>query len=352
MKHFDPQLSGSTVASGSMSIDNHVLPTQDKVYDLGSDSFNWRNLYGTASHAITASYALNASSGGGSTPAGTISSSQQIGDFGFISSSGVISGSQQIEDLGFISGSLVAGTNITINQVGGDFEISASTAGGSVPDGTISGSQQIEDFGFISGSLVAGTNIIINQVGGDFEISSSAAGDSIPSGTISGSQQIEDLGFITSSAGTIDTGSFYVSSSISGDTIKFTQGDNTTETVTIETVNTSSGVINPNTNELIKIWIGSLADYNAFRVTGATTSNPSSATSVTFTVSSSSIFTLNGRVFVTGTSPGNTTKTEGVISSIPDSTTVVISFPTPYTSASTSGYTLSIHDPNILYFVR
>ena len=199
MKHFDPQLSGSTVASGSMSIDNHVLPTQDKVYDLGSDSFNWRNLYGTASHAITASYALNASSGGGSTPAGTISSSQQIGDFGFISSSGVISGSQQIEDLGFISGSLVAGTNITINQVGGDFEISASTAGGSVPDGTISGSQQIEDFGFISGSLVAGTNIIINQVGGDFEISSSAAGDSIPSGTISGSQQIENLGFITSS---------------------------------------------------------------------------------------------------------------------------------------------------------
>ena len=288
MKHFDPQLSGSTVASGSMSIDNHVLPTQDKVYDLGSDSFNWRNLYGTASHAITASYALNASSGGGSTPAGTISSSQQI------------------EDFGFISGSLVAGTNITINQVGGDFEISASTAGGSVPDGTISGSQQIED-----------------------------------------------LGFITSSAGIIDTGSFYVSSSISGDTINFTQGDNTTETVTIETVNTSSGVINPNTNELTKIWIGSLADYNAFRVTGATTSsNPSSATSVTFTVSSSSIFTLNERVFVTGTSPGNTTKTEGVISSIPDSTTVVISFPSPYTSASTSGYTLSIHDPNILYFVR
>ena len=306
MKHFDPQLSGSTVASGSMSIDNHVLPTQDKVYDLGSDSFNWRNLYGTASHAITASYALNASSGGGSTPAGTISSSQQIGDFGFISSSGVISGSQQIEDFGFISGSLVAGTNITINQVGGDFEISASTAGGSVPDGTISGSQQIED-----------------------------------------------LGFITSSAGTIDTGSFYISSSISGDTINFTQGDNTTETVTIETVNTSSGVINPNTNELTKIWIGSLTDYNAFRVTGATTSsNPSSTTSVTFTVSSSSIFTLYGRVFVTGTSPGNTTKTEGVISSIPDSTTVVISFSTPYTSASTSGYTLSIHDPNILYFVR
>ena len=288
MKHFDPQLSGSTVTSGSMSIDNHVLPTQDKVYDLGSDSFNWRNLYGTASHAITASYALNASSGGGSTPAGTISSSQQI------------------EDFGFISGSLVAGTNITINQVGGDFEISASTAGGSVPDGTISGSQQIED-----------------------------------------------LGFITSSAGIIDTGSFYVSSSISGDTINFTQGDNTTETVTIETVNTSSGVINPNTNELTKIWIGSLADYNAFRVTGATTSsNPSSATSVTFTVSSSSIFTLNERVFVTGTSPGNTTKTKGVISSIPDSTTVVISFPSPYTSASTSGYTLSIHDPNILYFVR
>jgi hypothetical protein len=36
MKHFDPQLSGSTVASGSMSIDNHVLPAQDNVYDKPS----------------------------------------------------------------------------------------------------------------------------------------------------------------------------------------------------------------------------------------------------------------------------------------------------------------------------
>lgn len=194
MKHFDPQLSGSTVASGSMSIDNHVLPAQDNVYDLGSDSFNWRNLYGTASHAITASYALNASSGGGSTPAGTIS-----------------------------------------------------------------GSQQILDFGFISGSLVAGDNIIINQVGGDFEISSSAAGGSTPSGTISGSQQIEDFGFLLPAS----TGSFYVSSSVSGDTITFTQGDDTTETVTIETVNTASGIINPNTNSFIQVWVGNLTEYNA-----------------------------------------------------------------------------------------
>ena len=385
---FSGSLSGS-ISLSQAKFEDSLIPKDDNNINLGSPSKRFSKIYvaevssSTISGLTTSSIpdfdthvssaAADAgfgSGGGASIPSGTVSGSQQIEDLGFITSSadgtissslqvisalpnGTISSSAQITDGSDIfSGSLVAGTNITINQVGDNFEISSSAAGDSIPSGTVSGSQQIEDLGFISGSLVAGTNITINQVGGDFEISSSAAGDSIPSGTISGSQQIEDLGFITSSAGTIDTGSFYVSSSISGDTIKFTQGDNTTETVTIETVNTSSGVINPNTNELIKIWIGSLADYNAFRVTGATTSNPSSATSVTFTVSSSSIFTLNGRVFVTGTSPGNTTKTEGVISSIPDSTTVVISFPTPYTSASTSGYTLSIHDPNILYFVR
>ena len=64
--------------------------------------------------------------------------------------------------------------------------------------------------------------------------SGSASSGSVPSGTISSSQQIEDLGFITSSAGAVDTGSFYYSSSIDGSTITFFQGDGTSEDVVIE----------------------------------------------------------------------------------------------------------------------
>ena len=56
--------------------------------------------------------------------------------------SGVISGSEQLPS-GLFSGSLVAGTNVTINQDGDDFYITASLAGGSVPSGTVSSSAQI-----------------------------------------------------------------------------------------------------------------------------------------------------------------------------------------------------------------
>ncbi len=56
--------------------------------------------------------------------------------------SGIISGSEQLPS-GLFSGSLVAGTNVTINQDGDDFYITASLSGGSVPSGTVSSSAQI-----------------------------------------------------------------------------------------------------------------------------------------------------------------------------------------------------------------
>ena len=232
---FSGSLSGS-ISLSQAKFEDSLIPKDDNNINLGSPSKRYSKIYvaevssSTISGLTTSSIpdfdthvssaAADAgfgSGGGASIPSGTVSGSQQIEDLGFITSSadgtissslqvvsalpnGTVSSSAQITDGSDIfSGSLVAGTNITINQVGGDFEISSSAAGDSIPSGTVSGSQQIEDLGFISGSLVAGTNITINQVGGDFEISSSAAGDSIPSGTISGSQQIENLGFITSS---------------------------------------------------------------------------------------------------------------------------------------------------------
>jgi hypothetical protein len=75
-------------------------------------------------------------------PSGVISGSTQITDgSGIVSGSvlrtldgtGVVSGSvlRTLDSTGVFSGSLVAGTNITINQVGDNFEISSSASGGS-----------------------------------------------------------------------------------------------------------------------------------------------------------------------------------------------------------------------------
>jgi hypothetical protein len=107
------------------------------------------------------------SSGSGSTPAGTISGSQQISDLGFIQSSQTSSfvlssqtGSFLIaaDTASFILVSQTSSMSVaTASYISPTF-ISASAAaagfgaGGSTPDGTISGSQQIIDFGFIQSS--------------------------------------------------------------------------------------------------------------------------------------------------------------------------------------------------------
>src|SRR6056300_411792 len=107
------------------------------------------------------------SSGSGSTPAGTISGSQQISDLGFIQSSQTSSfvlssqtGSFLIaaDTASFILVSQTSSMSVaTASYISPTF-ISASAAaagfgaGGSTPDGTISGSQQIIDFGFSQSS--------------------------------------------------------------------------------------------------------------------------------------------------------------------------------------------------------
>jgi hypothetical protein len=106
-----------------------------------------------------------------------------------------------------------------------------------------------------------------------------------------------------------------------------------------------------NNESLLNFWKGTQAQYDAEKQTGATTSgNPSGASSVTFTVTSSSIFTVGATVFVTGTS-GNTTRTEGTVSAVPSSTTVTVAFTPAYTSAAASGYQIDIYDPNTFYII-
>ena len=106
-----------------------------------------------------------------------------------------------------------------------------------------------------------------------------------------------------------------------------------------------------NSEGLLNFWKGTQAQYDAEKQTGATTaSNPSSASSVTFTVTSSSIFSVNQTVFVTGTS-GNTTRTEATVSAVPSATTVTIAFTPAYTSAASTGYQIDIYNPKTFYII-
>ena len=106
-----------------------------------------------------------------------------------------------------------------------------------------------------------------------------------------------------------------------------------------------------NNESLLNFWKGTQAQYDAEKQTGATTSgNPSGASSVTFTVTSSSIFAAGATVFVTGTS-GNTTRTEGTVSAVPNATSVTVAFTPAYTSAAASGYQIDIYDPNTFYII-
>ena len=106
-----------------------------------------------------------------------------------------------------------------------------------------------------------------------------------------------------------------------------------------------------NNEGLLKFWKGTQAQYDAEKQTGATTaSNPSGASSVTFTVTSASIFSINLKVFVTGTS-GNTTRTEGTVTAVPNPTTVTIAFTPAYTSAASTGYQIDTYDPKTFYII-
>jgi len=108
---------------------------------------------------------------------------------------------------------------------------------------------------------------------------------------------------------------------------------------------------NSNSKGLLNFWKGTQAQYDAEKQTNATTSsNPSAASSVTFTVTDSSIFTVNDTVFVTGTS-GNTTRTEGTVSAVPSGTTVTVDFTPAYTSAASTGYQIDLYNPNTFYII-
>jgi hypothetical protein len=179
--------------------------------------------------------------GGGSVPNGTISSSQQITDFGFVSSStivpqGTISSSQQISDLGYQTelgvGSIVptvvtsqyvknrlpentvsasaqlSTTFALLDGATGVLNISSSLAtrvsvlegSSGITQGLVSGSSQINYLGVQNQLTFEGDSITILQTGNKVELTGSVVSYSDvtnkPLGLVSGSIQISNLGFV------------------------------------------------------------------------------------------------------------------------------------------------------------
>jgi hypothetical protein len=198
------------------------------------------NLYFTNDRVYDLLGPLNAYTASGGAPQGTISGSQQITDFGFISSSAILnslnsfsasvshslgvinvvtasvleltsvtllSSSAQVEDLGFL---LASSIQITTLQefTGSEFNIFSQSLSNrldnvelgqsTVPQGTVSGSSQV-DYTFIQNkpTFTAGPGITIVQNGNDFDISGSATvlWDNVtlkPVGLVSGAAQLTD----------------------------------------------------------------------------------------------------------------------------------------------------------------
>ena len=233
---------GSGIVSGSVlrNLDGTGVVSGSVLRNLdGTNIFSGSFIGGTNVTISSGSGTITISSSGGvgSVPEGTISGSAQITALGFVSQSfstdgsGIVSGSvlRNLDGTGVFSGSLVAGTNITINQVGNNFEISSSASGGSsdftqltnVPSGLVSGSTQITDgSGIVSGSVLRtldGTDVVsgsvVRTLAGTGVVSGSVLrtldGTGVISGSvlrtldgtnvISSSAQITALGFISES---------------------------------------------------------------------------------------------------------------------------------------------------------
>ena len=278
-------ISGSTYTNFSSSVDSRILSEKTRIdnildganadYDQFVEIVNLVNSTDTENDTAFANHYTSSRQRDASLEAFTASIDTTIktklntddvlsGSIESLLPSGVISGSTQLTDgSGIFSGSLVAGTNVTINQVGDNFIISSSASGGSsnvtvsdsapgspsqgdlwwksddgnlyiyydgywvistdittgLPAGVVSGSTQITDGSNIvsgsvlrtldgtnvfSGSLIGGSNVTITSGSGNITISSSGGG-STPSGTISGSAQITSLGFISESFSTDGT---------------------------------------------------------------------------------------------------------------------------------------------------
>ena len=204
-------------------VDSNEKVIIDSLFATGSITAS--NFVGTASYAIqalTASFALNG--GGGSVPAGTVSSSAQIAAFGYATTgSNTFIGNQTITGSTFVSG------NITLAQ-GFDLvthHVQAAGANGVEIQNNSGNTAILVGAG---GSLGTTFNGQINTTA--ISSSGNITGNLI--GTASYATQALTASFALN-ATTVSTASLLTTASATGNVITFTKGDGSTFPVTVAT---------------------------------------------------------------------------------------------------------------------
>jgi len=149
--------------------------------------------------------------GGSSIPAGTISGSQQITDFGFVSSSVdtslfvLVSETGSFLTAGDTGSFLTSADTSSFVLISNTSSMSVATAS-FISDTFISASAVRSGFGAGGGSTdISSLNTFTSSIQTEVDSLTNATSSyltSVPSGTISGSQQITDLGFVSSSTDT------------------------------------------------------------------------------------------------------------------------------------------------------
>ena len=245
----------------SGKINGNLVPSDDIIYDLGSSTNRWRDLYLSGSTIKLGTQTISSNLSGistGNLTASNVVTTGAITTTGNISgasitASGNISGANIISsgDLtvtGNISGATVATTgNISGTNIIGSGSISGSsiTVTGNTNSGNIISSGNINGLSIsVTGTVIAGGNISGASI--------SASGGITASGNISGSNFIT-IGNIT--AGNVSTsGTVVASGTITGATVTSTGSMNATGNVSggnITTTGTISGAVLSVTGNII-----------------------------------------------------------------------------------------------------
>ena len=201
----------------------------------------------------TSTFSLTVDTGSGEPlPSGTVSSSAQISEFGFVTSSATASFITNSQTGSFVTNSQTSSMSVLLAQTASYVE-TAQTAS------------------YVTSSNIVGNFTTSSIINFPTEVSRSAAaagfgagGESIPSGTVSSSAQITNLGFVQSSI----TASSLETASVSSNTITFTKGNGDTFSVTVNTgsgtsIDTGSFVQNSQTSSMT-VGTASIANFIPF----------------------------------------------------------------------------------------
>ncbi len=214
--------SGTISGSAQIAALGYLLSSQTSSFVLSSQtsSFALKTDVSGAFTSVSSSVSVRLTSleaGGGSVPSGTISSSQQITNFGFISSSAPIA-SQISGAFTSVSGGLESRITTLEGTSGGSTDITALNAFTSSAQSNLNALNAATS-SYLTAASTSSLALKTDVSGAFTAVSGGLAGritnlelggGSVPAGTISSSTQITELGFVNSS----QTSSMVVSASL------------------------------------------------------------------------------------------------------------------------------------------